>query len=176
MMPTPKKPKISIHVFSPFPENNDPLVQYPDTQIKPEFFGGSISIAFSDGSSLIESKDGSKNRLDDYTYYFVIDLHTILNKIIKGEICGFHILGDAYWLVFIPIGQDVEVILRSQNSHYIPWKGIQVSKKDWIEAVQTVTKETIDQVLSINPKLADSCEVRELEKKYNETQRILDEI
>lgn len=166
-----KKPKILIHGSGTW--NEDPLKVYPDNNIDPFNIGGDVGICDDGDTILTASRDIKIKMVNDYVYFFVLNLHITIPKIVKKEISGFHFIDDPHSLIFIPRGPNVEVIFKSTHPNFVPWKEIYVTIEDWIGAVQTATKSLIDQLLSINPKLINSNEIKDLIRHYKGTQRIL---
>lgn len=168
----PFKKIIQIHVSSSETWGSDPLRLYPNREIQPHDIAGEIYVG-NDDIVLTETVSELSKYINDYVWYLIVDMHALISKIAKGQIVGLHFVDDPHVLIFIPYGTQIEVILKSNNPNYPPWKEIVVSLEEWVEALQIATVDLIDQLLSINPMLEETPEVQKLRECYNNTHQIL---
>ncbi|WFN34575.1 hypothetical protein L1S32_00185 [Methanogenium sp. S4BF] len=163
---------IKIRISSPETWDSDPLKLYPNREIQPHDIAGDIYVG-NDDTVLTETVSELSKYINDYVWYLIVDMHALIPNIAKGQIVGLHFLDDPHVLLFIPYGTQIEVIFKSNNPNYPPWKEIVVSLEEWVEALQIATMDLIDQLLSINPMLEETLEVQKLRDCYNNTHQIL---
>lgn len=170
------RPLIKIIITTSEEEENNyhSLEVYPEGDPGSPIIAGDICLGTHE-TVLTRSLSGKTNCVNDYVGYLILLMHTTLPKIIGGEITGFRFMDDPHLLLFIPQGKKVGIIFKSTHPDFLPWQQITVPLEDWVEAVQNATRDLIDQLLSLNPRLSGAQDVKVLEECYESTKRLLTE-
>lgn len=148
------------------------LEMFPEGDPRPPIIAGDIFLG-NHNTILTRPLSGKTNCVNDYVGYIIPLMHAAIPKIIHGEITGFHFMDDPHLLIFIPQGKKLGIIFKSTHPDFLPWQQIMVSLEEWVKAVQNATLDLIDQLLSLNPRLSGTPDVKILEECYKNTKGLL---
>lgn len=171
-----RRPLIKIIITTSEEEENGyySLEVYPEGDPRSPIIAGGIRLGTNE-TVLTRPLSEKTNCVNDYVGYLIPLMHTALPKIIGGEITGFHFMDDPHLLIFIPQGKRLGIIFKSTHPDFLPWQQITVPLEDWVEAVQSATRDLIDQLLSLNPRLSSTQDVKILQECYENTKGLYTE-
>jgi hypothetical protein len=128
------------------------------------------------GVSLIQSLDGrTSNQVWDFCDSILYAIHYhITPKILAGEICGLDFLDDPHILIFIPWGDEITVIFKTECSNFFrSWQELTIPLDEWFIAVQNTTQDLIHDIPAFPEIYQHGIPLWQMKECYNNTEKLL---
>jgi hypothetical protein len=133
---------------------------------------GDICISYGE-IILTKSLDSTSDCIDEYLWNLLDSLYIQMPKLLKGESISQEFFDNPETLKFFPDGNEVRVVFECGCKNHVPFQEVKVNLEELISSLLNATKQLIDELLNLNPKLKKNIEVESLIESYNETLDLL---
>lgn len=154
----------SLRRFPNITEKEVELLRYSIT--------GDICISYED-IILTKSLDSTSDCIDEYLWNLLDSLHMQMPNLLKGESIEQDFFDNPETLKFFPDGDKIKVVFECGCKNHVPFQEIKVNIEELISSLLKATKQLIDELLNLNPKLEKNIEVKSLIESYNGTLDLL---
>lgn len=155
-----KKQESSLRRFPNITEKEVELLRYEIT--------GDICMSYGD-IILTKSLDSTSDCIDEYLWNLLDSLHMQIPNLLKGESIEQDFFDNPDTLKFFPDGDEVKVVFECGCKNHVSLQEVKVNIEELVSSVLKATKQLIDELLNLNPKLGKNIEIKSLIKSYNET-------
>lgn len=173
------KLNIKVRLANHVKTNDSSLKRYPNISYQEKnllrySITGDICISYGD-IILTKSLDSTFDCIDEYLWNLLDSLHMQIPNLLKGEYIEQEFFDNPETLKFFPDDDEVKVVFECGCKNHVPFQEVEVNIGEFVSSVLKATKQLIDELLSLNPKLEKNIEIQSLIKSYNETLDLLAE-
>lgn len=171
------KLKINVRLANHVKTNQSSLRRYPNISYQEKdllrySITGDICISYGE-IILTKSLDSASNCIDEYLWNLLDSLYMQMPKLLKGESINQNFFDNPETLKFFPDGTEVKVVFECGCKNHVSFQEVKVNIEELISSLLKATKQLIDELLNLNPKLKKNIEIKSLIESYNGTLDLL---